>query len=93
MNIKQEILTEVRSRFIDPHGLDTLAGTYDGVDGELVMTYEDDPNTYTVAFKYSGQELRNFIEVLYTTVGKGVKEHHIALGVPNRDAFIAEVTE
>lgn len=93
MQIKQSVLDEVKARFIDPHGLLTLDGIYDGLVGELTMTFEDDENVYVEEFGYSGQEIRNFYEVLYVAVGKAVKKHNIYLGIPNRDAFIAEVTE
>lgn len=93
MNIKQSILDEVLGFFSSSVFMVTLEGTYDGIDGELVVTFEDDPNTYTVEFTYSGVEYRNFREVLFTACGKAVKTHYTKMGIPSREPFINSVTE
>jgi hypothetical protein len=92
MQISQELL-EYAFNLHAVHQPATLAGTYDGLTGEIVMTFENDAITYTVEFVYEGSSYNGFRETMLAATGEAVKQHNYNIGVPNRDAFIASVTE
>lgn len=92
MDIKQEFLDYVFD-LLAIHQPATIDGTYDGEQGSLTMTFTGDTNTYQFEFEYLGDSIIGFRETLCNTAGRLVAAHNTYMGLPNRDAFIASVTE
>lgn len=92
MNIKQELLDYVME-INAVHQPETIAGTYDGENGDLTMTFVGDENTYTMSFEYLGDSYNAFRETLCNISGRFVSAHNTYMGIPNRDEFIDSVTE
>jgi hypothetical protein len=92
MNIKESILTYVFNLIID-HQPTSLTGTYDGSEGDVVVEFLGDPETYTIPFQYNGVSVNEFREILCESAGLAVKEHNYNMGIPSRQGFIDSVTE
>jgi hypothetical protein len=92
MNIAEEIL-DYTFELLTIHQPATIAGTYDGEDGTVTMTFVGDSNTYELDFSYSGSEYNEFREIVIQTAGRLVAAHNTAMGIPSRQPFIDSVTE
>jgi hypothetical protein len=92
MQIKQELLDYVME-INQVHQPASIEGTYDGENGTLAMTFVGDTNTYAMDFTYDGDSYNSFRELLCVISGQFVSAHNTHMGVPNRDAFVASVTE
>lgn len=92
MQIKAEYLDYV-FELISIHQPATIDGEYDGSIGSLTLTFTNDELTYEVDFVYTGSSYNGFREILCEAAGQTVKDHNYNIGIPNRDEFIANVTE
>lgn len=91
-NIADEIL-DYTFQLLSIHQPATIAGTYDGIDGTVTMTFVGDPNTYDDTFSYSGDTYNAFRETVINTAGRLVAAHNTYMGIPSRQPFIDSVTE
>lgn len=92
MQINQDILDYTFELLID-HQPATIAGTYDGADGTVTMTFVNDENNYELDFIYLGSEYLEFRERVIETAGRLVAAHNTYMGIPSRQPFIDSVTE
>lgn len=94
MQIKEEILGPIREVFAS-QGFSTLEGTYDGTDGELVMTWQNPPiATISETFHYAGANVADFKTLLFDKTSIIVQRYNATYGfATEREIFIDEVTE
>jgi hypothetical protein len=91
-NIEDAIL-DYTFQLLSIHQPATIAGTYDGENGTVTMTFVGDSNTYEGEFVYLGDSYNAFREQVINTAGVLVAEHNTYMGIPSRQPFIDSVTE
>lgn len=91
MDISSELLDNLRDVFKNQR-FDTLTGTYDGVNGEITMSFPEG-DTEVQSFTYTGVEYVEFKEYLFVSAGECVKRHNANYYALDRTAFIESVTE
>jgi hypothetical protein len=92
MEIKQDIL-DYTFELLSIHQPATIAGTYDGLEAEVTMTFVGDIQTYVEEFTYNGYEYNQFRELVIEAAGRCVARHNTYAGIPSRQPFIDSVTE
>lgn len=94
-NIKQDILDRLYSIF-RAQGVVSIEGAYEE-DSTGILTFNFLTGEETIiaqAFKYTGVEVNNFVEVLMDIGGKIINTYNAQFDPPPaKEAFFAEVTE
>lgn len=71
---------------------DTMTATYDGLDGELTMTWTNPAGTYAAAFYYEGQSNQELSDILRETAGMLFAEYNYDHNTSRQD-WVDSITD
>lgn len=91
-NIKASICNQLKDAFSTQHVI-AVAGTYDGAEGELFLTWADDTISRQFKFSYVNKDPQNFTDMLLDTGGKIVQQYNTRFTQSKFDEFMEQVTE